>query len=215
MSRPTRKSLSTLNMSRRGIPEDLQESTINDFKTFDNESLVEVKRYVTKYIHNLDDVFSENLGLFLFGSNGVGKTFIASIITKEAYRQRYTSKRCTFKEYIKEYTRLWKMKGAQEYMSAESEFYRKLKSVEFLALEEIGKETDNDLAPEVLEDLLRYREDNKLPTIICTNLSPKKVVERYGNSIGDLIKGNFTPIKITGESKREDFYSKREEKVFS
>jgi DNA replication protein DnaC len=201
-------------MQRRGIPSDLYECSIDDFRVYDNESLSAVKDYVRKYINSINSVFEHNLGLFLFGSNGVGKTYLASIIVKEAYRHRYTSKRCTFKEYMREYTRMWKIKDIEEYSLAEQQFYRRYKSVEFLALEEIGKEMKNDLAPEVLEDLLRYREDNGLPTVICTNLPPSKVVERYGKSIGDLVKGNFTPIKIVGESKRQGMYKQKEEKVF-
>ncbi|MBO8161067.1 MAG: AAA family ATPase [Thermosipho sp. (in: Bacteria)] len=209
MKRPIRTHLSPVNLSRRGVPKKFHNLTIDDFDDFEKQDLVKVKEVVKNYIENLDEVFEQNLGLLLYGSNGVGKTFLASLIVKEAYRHRYTSKRCTFVEYINEYTKVWNAKSVQEKEELEELFYHNYKAVEFLALEEIGKELDTKLSPTILEDLLRYREDKGLPTIICTNLTPKTIVERYGQSIGSLIKGNFTPIKIVGADVRQDYYKER------
>ena len=102
-------------------------------------------------------------------------------------------------DYVSLYTRAWGDSVSKQEVEEE---VNKIKSREFLCIEEIGKENDTKVAVNVLEDLLRYREDNSLPTIICTNLSPKAVKERYGNSIYSLMKGNCVPIKVTGEDKR-------------
>ena len=102
-------------------------------------------------------------------------------------------------DYVSLYTRAWGDSVAKQEVEEE---INKIKSREFLCIEEIGKENDTKVAVNVLEDLLRYREDNSLPTIICTNLSPKVIKERYGNSIYSLLKGNCVPIKVTGEDKR-------------
>ena len=87
--------------------------------------------------------------------------------------------------------------------------YLSFRDSEFLALEEIGKEIDTKIAAPILEDLLRYREDKHLPTIVCTNLDIDTVEERYGYSIVSLIKGNMTPILIEGEDKRSNYYVDR------
>lgn len=209
VKRPIREVLSPVNLSRRGVPRKFHDITIDDFQDYGIPELKQVKLLIMKYIQEIDYNFHNNQGLFLYGSNGVGKTMIASLIVKEAYRHRYSSKRCTFQEYINEYTKIWDTKTIEEREELEALFYHNYKAVEFLALEEIGKELDTKLSPVVLEDLLRYREDKGLPTIICTNLTPKAVVERYGNSIGSLIKGNTTPIKIVGEDRREEEYKER------
>ena len=139
----------------------------------------------------------------MYGSNGTGKTSIASIIIKEAYKHRYTAKRMTWVDYMTLYTRAWGCNNFELKMHTE-DVIKDIKDREFLVLEEIGKEQDNKLAMTLLEDLLRHREDKGFPTIICTNLAPKSVVERYGASIESLIKGNMTPIKLVGKDNRKE-----------
>lgn len=207
--RPMRKSLAPKNLISRGIPKHLIEVSVNDLDDFGSEERRKFVDFMTNYLNNINSVFQNNQGLFLFGSNGVGKSFCSCLIVKMAYAYRYTSRRCTFMEYITEYTRLWNIKNADEKEQAEGMFYHKYKAVEFLVLEEIGKELDTKLSPTVLEDLLRYREERGLVTIICTNLEPKDVIERYGNSVGSLIKGNFTPVRIVGSDKRTQSYAER------
>ena len=164
---------------------------------------------VKEYLHNLPQSFENNQGLLLYGSNGVGKTFISCMIVKEAYRHRYTSHRVTFVEYINSYTRMWGAKTPEEKELLEQEFYNNYKAVEFLVLEEIGKEVDSKVAAPILEDCLRYREDNGLVTIVCTNLSVSVIKERYGASVMSLMKGNMTPIRIEGKDKRKEFFDTR------
>lgn len=208
-ARPKRKSLSVKNLLNRGIPKQLLDVKVADLDDFGSDERRKFVDFMTDYLEDIPTRFNQNQGLFLFGSNGVGKSFCSCLIVKMAYVYRYTSRRCTFMEYIQKYTRLWNIKNAEEKEEAEGLFFHKYKAVEFLVLEEIGKELDTKLAPTVLEDLLRYREERGLVTIICTNLEPKDVIERYGNSVGSLIKGNFTPIRIVGSDKRTQSYAER------
>ena len=202
MARPIRNYVNPNNLKLMGVPLHMIDKTVEDLETFDDEAREELVKYVTTYINNIHYVFRHNKGLFLQGSNGVGKSFIASLIVKEAYRNRYTARRCTFSEYINEYTRMWNCKNREEKEELEGLFYHNYKAVEFLALEEIGKELDTQLSITVLEDLLRYREEKGLPTIICTNLPPKTIKEHYGNSIVSLIKGNTKHFKVVGTDLR-------------
>lgn len=207
--RPERITMSKGSLSLIGIPKKFHSLTIDDFDTFGNSDLEKVKRYITDYLDNMQQVFESNEGLCLYGSNGVGKTFIACMIIKEAYRRRFTAKRVTFVEYVNLYTQLWGVKSYEEKTLLEEEFYNKYKAVEFLALEEVGKEIDSKIAAPILEDLFRYREDKGLVTIMCTNLAPKDLESRYGVSVSSLIKGNMTPIKIEGADMRRDYFRER------
>ena len=76
-------------------------------------------------------------------------------------------------------------------------------------LEEVGKEIDSKVSAPILEDLLRYREDNGLVTIVCTNLNISLMTERYGESCISLLKGNTTPVMIECEDKRATIFKKR------
>lgn len=209
MNRPIRTTFSVKNLIRRGVPKHLVDISIKDLDTFNDPDREKVVNYITKYVNDIPQNFNNNQGIMLYGSNGVGKSFMSTLIVKYAYIFRYTSKRCTFMEYINEYTRMWGCKNPLEKEELEELFYRNYKAVEFLCLEEIGKELDTKLSPTVLEDLLRYREERGLVTIICTNLNPKDLANKYGNSIMSLIKGNCTPIKLVGEDNRQAVFKER------
>lgn len=196
--RPIRTTLSNKNLINMGVPKALLDLSLEDLDL--NEKILD---YVQGYMDNIDNSFKYNKGLFLYGSNGTGKTSIASIIIKEAYRHRYTAKRMTWVDYMTLYTRAWGCNNFELKMHTE-DVIKDIKDREFLVLEEIGKEQDNKLAMTLLEDLLRHREDKGFPTIICTNLAPKSVVERYGASIESLIKGNMTPLKLVGKDNRKE-----------
>lgn len=209
MNRPVRTVLSPKNLSIMGVPKKFHKQTIEDFLTYGERDLIKVKEAISDYLNRLPEAFDDNQGLLLYGSNGVGKTFISCMIVKEAYRHRYTAHRVTFVEYINSYTRMWGAKTPEEKDLLEQEFYNSYKAVEFLVLEEIGKEIDSKVAAPILEDCLRYREDNGLVTIICSNLGVKDMRERYGASILSLMKGNMTPICIEGKDKRKEFFTDR------
>lgn len=209
--RPVREELSEKNMIAKGIPKHFLSVTIDDFNTYDDIMLENAKNVVINYISDIDSTYSSGRGLYLYGSNGVGKSMLGSIIVKEAYRHRYSSKRITFVEYINEYTKIWKSQSIEEKESLEDQFYSYTKAVDFLVLEEIGKEsTKPDLALTILEDCLRYREEHGLCTVICTNLSLRDLISlKYqSKSIESLIHGSMTPVKILGVDRRGT-YEKR------
>lgn len=209
MNRPKRTKLSLKNFDIMGIPQSFYDTTIEDFQTYDSRDLEDVKSFMSEYLDNIHDNFRNNKGLLLYGSNGVGKTFLACMVAKQAYTYRYTTKRAIFAEYISAYTRMWGAKTPEEKEYLEEEFYNSFKAVEFLVLEEIGKEIDSKVATPILEDCLRYREDKRLPTIVCTNLDLSTLKTRYGASVFSLMQGNMTPIRIEGKDKRSDFYKAR------
>lgn len=207
--RPVRTVVSEDSLKLIGIPKSFRGNTLKDFDVKGKSELKKVRGLVQAYIEDLDSNFENNKGLFLYGSNGVGKTMLSSIILKEAYRHRYTSRRSTFVEYVDKYTKVWNAKSADEKATLEDELYTYYKAVEFLVLEEVGKEIDSKVSAPILEDLLRYREDNGLVTIVCTNLNISLMTERYGESCISLLKGNTTPVMIECEDKRATIFKKR------
>lgn len=200
MKRPMRPAVSESSLILMGVPKHFCKVTLDDFKEY--PEVREVKKFVKEYIDNLYENMEENRGIFFCGSNGVGKSMLSSIILKEAYRRRYTCRRVTFSQYIGYYTEAWNVKDKKEKDALESDFYEQYKGVEFLVLEEIGKEIDSKIAKPILEDLLRYREEHGLVTIICCNLDLPEFKNLYGNSICSLVNGNETIIKIVGKDRR-------------
>lgn len=203
--RPLRSSVNKDSLIMMGVPKKFCNKTIADFDTFDKKSLKSVKDFVSDYLDNLLDNVEENNGICFIGSNGVGKSFLSCIILKEMYRHRYSCRRVTFSSYISAYTESWGANKTDRDV-IEQDLLDKYKGVEFLVLEEIGKEIDSKIAKPILEDLLRYREEQGLVTIICTNLTPKTLKDVYGASVCSLINGNMTVIVIDSEDKRQDVF---------
>ena len=203
--RPLRNNISKSSLIMMGVPKKFCNKTISDFDTFGKKSLGQIKTFVQDYLNNLENNVEENNGICFIGSNGVGKSFLSCIILKEMYRHRYSCRRVTFSAYISAYTESWGATKSDRDV-IEQDLLEKYKGVEFLVLEEIGKEIDSKIAKPILEDLLRYREEHGLVTIICTNLTPSTIKELYGASICSLINGNMTVIVIDSEDKRQEVF---------
>ena len=197
---PPRETISHESLSIIGIPRKFHDKSIKDFKTYNNEGLKELKSFVTEYLEDIvtRDRQSYQEGILFYGSNGVGKTMLSSLILRQAYKYRWTSQRTTFVKYVDSYTSSWGNSNEPD------TYWETCKKAQYLVLEEVGKEIDSKITKPILEDLLRYREEKGLVTIICTNLTIKDLEDLYGASIMSLIKGNMTPIKITGKDRRYD-----------
>ena len=203
--RPVRSVVSESSLIKMGVPKHFCSKTLKDFKTYNDKGLRSVKEFVSDYIDNINNNIDNGRGIFFCGKNGVGKSFLSCLILKEAYRHRYSCRRVTFSSYISAYTESW---GANKLDRdiMEQDLLEKYKGVEFLVLEEIGKEIDSKIAKPILEDLLRYREEHGLSTVICCNLDLPDFKEQYGNSIVSLIRGNQTIIKIIAEDRRKEVF---------
>lgn len=199
MKRPRRTHLNPKSLSYIGIPKDMQNISISDLYV-PSEKYKKVVDFVKAYLFDLPIVpLSDMKGICFMGSNGTGKTLLASLILKEAYACRYSCRRITFTQYVGIYTENWgNSDSPSSDLTADD-----IKNVEFLVLEEIGKEIDSKVTAPILEDLLRYREDNGLVTIICTNSDVKSLTARYGESIMSLIAGATTRITLTGTDFRK------------
>lgn len=195
--RPERKTVSESSLLLIGVPREFVHKSLKDFKCYD-KNMTKVRDFVKDYLLHLPRAYARNSGILFCGSNGVGKSFLASLIVKEAYKERFTARRVDFTTYLKIYTSVWSAKREIEKADLEENLYTYYKAVHFLVLEEIGKEIDSKIATPILEDLLRYREENGLPTIICTNLSLSNIHKKYGESVYSLLNGNTVPVVIEG-----------------
>lgn len=178
-----RKTLNQQNLLSRGIPRLFINASLDQYD-LDRD----LKKIMKKYLDNIDQMYEDNVSMMFCGGNGNGKTFCASLIIKEAYRQRYTS-------YITTYQHLLdlRFKDTDDAEMEISNYYE----AEFLVIDELGKETKSkrsSFTTDVLEELLRVRDTKGFPTILCTNLDPVDFFERYGKSIESLVKGNYAQV---------------------
>lgn len=205
--RPLRQTISKESLIMMGVPKRFTDKQIEDFNTYNKKSLRSIKKFMESYVENIVENVENNKGICFMGSNGVGKSYLSCIVLREAYRHRYSCRRVTFSAYISAYTESWRV-AKSDVSIVEQDLLDKYKGVEFLVLEEIGKEIDSKIAKPILEDLLRYREEKGLCTIICTNLTPDTLKDLYGESVCSLINGNMTVIIIDGEDRRMEVFNK-------
>ena len=199
--RPLRTTLSVKNLMYRGVPIEYIHADLDEYPIEEN-----TRELFARYMDYLDEMFDDKINLILYGSNGSGKTYLSSLIVKEAYRKRYSSFRVTLQAYID-----MQFKRDREEIAEKIE---EIINAEFLVIDEVGKETfdKSQFNIAVLEELLRERDTQGKPTIICTNLPLEErggLYDQYGKSIQSLIDGNFVKVKFEGEDNRHDVTRKK------
>ena len=96
--------------------------------------------------------------------------------------------------------------AAQEIRGKPSRYEEFLRA-KILFVEELGAEPERcqsygtDYTP--VQNLISYRYDRKLPTIITTNLADDKILDRYGPRMMDRINEMFSILRFKGDSYRK------------
>lgn len=176
------------------------------------------KTYASRIISNIDN----NYGLFLYGPPGVGKSSILSIILKYGALKGCTGLFIDSSELISaEYTPSIRFDDFQSLKD-------RVRSVNILAIDDLGKERNNETVISTMNSILLYRSKLRYGiTLISSNVQLHKTPnlsgrgtriqsefeERYGEATSDLIRQMCYIKNITGESFRET-YQDRMRKIF-
>lgn len=139
-------------------------------------------------------------GFLLSGNVGNGKTTLV-------YAFQNLLNYLTRHEYLPKETGL-RILDAKEIQLREKDLkaFQPFKNAEMLAIEDLGKEPaevleyGNVLSP--VCDLLEYRYDRQLFTVVTTNLTPKERKAKYGDRIADRFREMFASIVFENPSYR-------------
>ena len=145
-------------------------STFENYKiTNKNKKAYEnAKKYANKLINGETDK-----GLFITGTYGVGKTYLASCIANETIKNKNTVVFGTLiqlLDYIKDTYKDSDM-SAKEYLNLYS-------SVDLLIIDDLGKEKPTEWVLEKLFLIVNNRYNNYLPIVITTNYNRNQLRER-------------------------------------
>jgi DNA replication protein DnaC len=148
---------------------------------------------VQAYAANLKSAFDEGRGLILTGDVGTGKTHLLAACAHEIVRAfkscRFVSVGDLFAEIKKSFGR-----GREEFDVSE------LQSADFLLLDDVGASRGTEWELSILHELLRYRYDETLPTLLTTNVSDLE--HAVGTRIADRFAENMVRLTIAGSSRR-------------
>lgn len=92
-------------------------------------------------------------------------------------------------------------------LEKEASRYEEFLRAKYLFLDELGSEPERcqsygtDYTP--VQNLISYRYDRKLPTIVPTNLADDKILDRYGPRMMDRINEMFSILRFKGDSYRK------------
>ncbi len=141
-------------------------------------------------------------GLYVFGDNGVGKTYLFEILHKMGYElTKYGCYDLWFSmisavSFVQTYMKEVKMVGS---IFNIEDYYKSKLYIDDLMLE--GKAFKED---ELMATILFERDKRDSITFITTNAPPAEVSDRYGMAIGDRLFKQFNFIHWEGDSFRQE-----------
>ena len=145
-------------------------STFKNYKITDkNKKAYEnAKKYTNKLING-----ETNMGLFITGTYGVGKTYLASCIANETIKNNITvifGTLIQLLDFIKD--------TYKDYNTSDKEYLDLYSNIDLLIIDDLGKEKPTEWVLEKLFLIVNNRYNNYLPIVITTNYNRNQLRER-------------------------------------
>jgi DNA replication protein DnaC len=156
------------------------------------------------YVNRVNVFKAEGIGYFYWGANGTGKSLLLNSVFKRLVSKRYKVRIITFYDLITLHIGSWNDDDKRLQLE-------RIKNVDFLGIEEIGKELqakESDVAKTVLDNLVRYRVQMNKPTFITSNKRPSDIAKIYTEDINSMLKECCIAIQVTGDDYRETIKNK-------
>lgn len=140
----------------------------------DAEKFLGPTKLLEQYNNIVQDIsksYNEGKSLVFAGSFGIGKTTVCTNILKKAVEKGYSALYLTLNDIVSNLV----SQGAQDKASLRNYILK----IDFLVIDEfdprhIGSDNAADLFGRILEDIVRIRFQNTLPTFFCSNSDDAK-----------------------------------------
>ena len=177
---------------KAGIPMEFWDKS---FKNFSGNS--NFKRFFSSALKNLDSFYEKGKSMFIYGGLGTGKTYSACCMLKIAVTKGYSCHYTNMSDIINK--TLSRDEGSGSYIKELSEY-------DFLVIDELDKrwifpsEKTKIIFGSNIENILRNRFQNMLPTIMCSNtISFEEIFdEDYAKAISSLSSKYVKSIPLGG-----------------
>lgn len=184
-----------------GIRTAWHEKEFSDFSN-DDEALEAVK----KYLSDVPDVLRNGIGLYLWGSNGRGKTMLMNIAFKELIGKGYKVRVFSMDEIVDKFTSSWYSDGDKK------ELDNVLRNIHFLGIDEFAKNVDRngnpvylpDLVKRAVESVIRFRVQMNKPIWFASNTDPKFVKDVFSEDTASLLREAVVPVCVRGDDFRKE-----------
>lgn len=151
---------------------------------------------VSDFCKNICKNVRDGKGLYLHGDYSTGKSAIASIVLKAALNSRISE--CYW-------VRAKELPGIQIEKTTNQDgdsYFEILRNATLLVIDEFQVREDIKYTESLFEDVTRYRIDQKLSTIITTNVAIRELERRYP-ALYAVLQEAVTPVKVYGHDFRK------------
>jgi DNA replication protein DnaC len=152
--------------------------------------------------------FEENIrkgtGVYLWGDNGIGKSFMAAVLCKAAFGLYRVASYCVTATELRE---AWSEDQPASEDATETVLQR-VHRVRFLVIDDIGKEhrAASGFSETKFGAIIRYRSRRQLVTCLTSNFSPTEFYKVYGRATMDLVNECMDTVTFTGPDRRSVKY---------
>jgi DNA replication protein DnaC len=156
---------------------------------------------INDYVSSLDKYIRQGVGLYLWGENSRGKTYIASALCKYVWGMYRVASYLITAPDLYDATK----SDYPAHEGSEETVLGRAQKVRFLVIDDLGREyrAKTGFFESELSSILRNRIRSKKTTVITSNLDPKRIAPIYGESVFELLKSSMRDRKLVGENWRE------------
>lgn len=147
---------------------------------------------IQRYGRKLGTACREGYGLVLSGANGVGKTMFLSYILTRVLKKGLTAYYTSALQLDHNVRRGFSDREAAERL-------RIMLTVDFLAIDELGKEKHKEgdsFMRKELERILKERYDDNAPVLLATNMAATDFKNEYGQTLASIITGKYETVTM-------------------
>ena len=155
-------------------------------------NLGECKAYAAKFS-------KDSPNLLLFGSTGLGKTFLSTCIAEAVSARGFSVAYDTAINIVAAYETIKFGSGDGE---AAAERAARYERADLLIIDDMGTEMGTAFTVSALYNLINNRLMTKRPMIINTNLLPETLSEKYSPAVASRLLGEFLPLRFFGDDIR-------------
>lgn len=170
-------------LKNSGIPERFICKTLDAYEA-KNEGQKRALSFAVEYASNFDKVFESGRSAIFCGKPGTGKTHLAIGVALHVIN---TGKPAVF-ETVQRLMRRIKESWRKDSAESETVVIESMTSPALLVIDEIGVQFGSEFEKNSMFDILNSRYENKLPTLLLSNLTAQEVKAFLGERIYDRLK---------------------------
>lgn len=161
------------------------------------ENMMNILSISEGFVGNFDEKNEENL--LLYGSTGLGKTFICNCIAKALLDK---NKIVIYQTAFTILEIIEKHRFRRDVTEFDEFEYELLLDADLLIIDDLGTEVANTFTNAEIFNIVNTRLINEKKTIISTNLTPKEISDTYTDRVFSRVLEKFIPLKFYGPDLR-------------